>query len=442
METTVLNQEQKNFFIEKMWQDSKEFCEAVVSSDTDKVVKYLKGEFVGWGLGTAEAAFVMRYGNIQMKTAYLEDFVPSDELMQYIIDFEKDTKFVTKAFAIYLQENTKLSISMFEKCLKLCNIAKVIPLLSDSHFENDDWKEVQNILQKRGNTLELALFYAYNPKLAPDNFWETPSSVQEVVNHPEMFYNISEETLLYLLPHTEAGRALAQATVWSSFNVDMAIVMFTKGAYSLDEIAAHAQDVKFTNKDLEKLYDCEVNLFKAIINEMSVSWHDVFAQPIRPEVLEPIVNKFLDELTVQIHEYRITKHPQVKLFLTIIFQKELWDSNLIRRIIYKPYNEFVLLWLQKLKTTNNTLDMYENGIIKNCNYECIKCMLDKFGLQDVSNEKYFAHINLREDREKIIQFYSDKYGFKSNEGKKLWNEFQKEHAPKLSVWQKFKNLFS
>ena len=441
METTVLNQEQKNFFIEKTWQDSKEFCEAVVSSDTDNVLKYINGKIIGWGLGTAEAIFIIRYGNIQMKTAYTKTFVPSDEVMQYILEFEKDTKFATHALRQYLGANVKLPIQMFEKCMVTCNFAEIIPILLPHHFENNDWKQIPDILQKRGNTLELALFYAYNPKLAPNDFWNKPSLVQAVLNHPKMFYNVSEETLLHLLAHTKIGRAFFKAPIWSSFNADMAIVMYTKGAYSLEEITAHAKGILFINKELEKLYDCDVNLFKAIMAVMQFSGNELFAQPIRNEVLEPIINKHFDSIAVQINGPRIINHSQAKLFLTIIFQKELWDSDLIRRIIYKPYNEFVLLWLQKLNAANTTLDIYENSIIKNCNYECIEYMLDKFGLQDVGNEKCFASIKLRATRERIIQFYHDTYGFRSDEGKKLWKEYQKEHAPKLSVWQKIKNLF-
>ncbi|MBQ8436080.1 MAG: hypothetical protein IJX20_00365, partial [Alphaproteobacteria bacterium] len=82
------------------------------------------------------------------------------------------------------------------------------------------------------------------------------------------------------------------------------------------------------------------------------------------------------------------------------------------------------------------------NIIQYCNYECIEYMIGKFGLQDHNHEKYFAEIKLRETREKAIQLYHDKYGFKSKEGKKLWKEFQKEHAPQLSIWQKIKKMFS
>ncbi len=441
MEQEILSLEQREFLLSKMWQDSKEFCEAIVSHDTDKVVQYLSNkEDDTWGLYCAEAMFLMRYGNIEMKSAYLEKFTPSHDVVEYVINFEKDPKIATKAFVQYLNDNI-ISIQMFEKCLDICDVTKIIPILSEDDFENDDWQQVQSILQKRDNPLELALFYTYNSNLTPDGFWNNPKNSDVIIKNPSCFRGISKETLLYLLPHTAVCRALPKIVAWSEFDADMAIVMFTKGAYSVDEILAYCK-INFSIADLEKLYDFDVNLFNAIVKVMQVSWHDLFINKIRSEVLEIILDTRLNDTVAAAYDSHIIRHPHVNVILKVVARKKLWNNDIIRRTIYKQHNEFVLLWLQNLNSVNNTLESNESNIIKYCNYECIEYMIDKFGLQDKNNEMYFSEIKLREAREKAIQLYHDKYGFKSKEGKKLWKELKKEHAPKLSIWQKLKKSFS
>jgi len=440
MENKILSLEQREFLLSKMWEDTKEFCEAIVSNNTDKVVHYLGNEADNdWGLYCAEAIFLMRYGNIEMKSAYLEKFTPSRDVVEYVISFEKDQNIATKAFVQYLKNNI-ISIQMFEKCLDICDVTKVIPILSEDDFENDDWQQVHSILQKRDNPLELALFYTYNSDLTPDGFWKNPENSDVIINNPSCFCGISKETLLYLLPHTAVCKALPKI-VASQFDADMAIVMFTKGAYSVDDILAYCKTL-FCTADLEKLYDCDVNLFNAIVKVMQVSWHDVFINKIRSEVLEIILDTRLNDTPAAAYVSHIIRHPHVNVILKVVARKKLWNNDIIRRIIYKQHNEFVLLWLQNLNSVNNTLELNESNIIQYCNYECIEYMIDKFGLQDKENEKYFAELKLRETREKAIQLYHDKYGFKSKEGKKLWIEFKKEHAPKLSIWQRIKKSFS
>ena len=113
--------------------------------------------------------------------------------------------------------------------------------MSEDDFEDGDWQQVHSILQKRDKPLELALFYAYNSNLTPDGFWNNPKNSDVIIKNPSCFRGISKETLLYLLPHTAVCRALPKIVAWSEFDADMAIVMFTKGAYSVDEILAYCK---------------------------------------------------------------------------------------------------------------------------------------------------------------------------------------------------------
>ncbi|MBQ8437069.1 MAG: hypothetical protein IJX20_05420, partial [Alphaproteobacteria bacterium] len=214
MEKEILSLEQKEFLLNKMWQDSKEFCEAVVSLDTEKVVEFLKGEITDWNLNTADAIFLMRYGNIEMKSVYLEKFTPSYEVVEHIINCEKDQKIATEAFVQYLKNNI-ISIQMFEKFLDIFDIIKVLPILSEDDFEDVDCQQVHSILQKRDKPLELALFYAYNSNLTPDGFWNNPKNSDVIIKNPSCFRGISKETLLYLLPHTAVCRALPKIVAWS-----------------------------------------------------------------------------------------------------------------------------------------------------------------------------------------------------------------------------------
>ena len=440
MKNSILNQEQKDFLCSKVWQHSKDFCEAVVTKNDTKVINFLRDEHKDWALSDAELSFLFRYGNMEMQAAYINSFVVPMFIIEEMIDNKQEWGFITLAILKNIKAENKIPVHIIEKYLLNHDSINLFTNLTTNCLVDNNWGQVPQIIKNK-DLLEQVVFYAYHPEFTPVDFWKKSEHRLMVVERPDLFDEMPKESFLTLLPYTRVGKTLKDSKHWKEFNADMAITMFTKGAYSITDIAQHS-NVLFSNEDLEKLFDCDIPLFQAIVEVMEINWIKLFSKPISAKVLKFILVLRLEYRDVSTYDVYIMGSQHINLILQNIIEKELWSEGIIRRTIHRRLNDIVLAWLTKMEWSQcQSLKLYEENIIRFCDYDCIKCMLDKFGLQDSDNEKYFSYINLREDREKIICFYHEKYGFKSKIGKKIWKEYCKKQTNKLSCWQRIKKCF-
>ena len=256
MEESILNQEQKDFLYQKVWLESKDFCEAVVTQNAEKIIELLEGTHKEWQHSNAELSFLFRYGNLELQAAYLNRFIAPMFIIEEMIDSKHEWGLLTLAILKNIDAENKFPVCIIEKYLLNYDSTNLTVKLTANCLVDNNWGKVEQIIKSK-DLLEQAVFYAYHPEFTPDDFWKKREHCLIVVNRADLFLEIPKESFTALLPCTDVGKALKGSKHWKEFNADMAMAMFKKGAYSVADIVQHA-NVLFSNEDLEKLFDCDI----------------------------------------------------------------------------------------------------------------------------------------------------------------------------------------
>ena len=99
-------------------------------------------------------------------------------------------------------------------------------------------------------------------------------------------------------------------------------------------------------------------------------------------------------------------------------------------LLNKPDSEFCYEFPEEL----------EGRLLGLKNYKINRAYLDQYALADDGHEEMLFKLEDREEREKLVTWYHDKYGFRSKATEVLWDDMQRK---KLNTFMKrLKFLFS
>lgn len=427
METkTLLTKEVQENFFNEMRNEYQPWLDAIADNDFAKFEALLEDDYDG--VRTPLTKLIVRYSSPEFQRTFLQIYSICEEsalcfleygdkqcIMEWLEDEEPELS--VDEFAIILKRN---SINIFAQAMRHAELAKGCHSLM---------KEVTNLEM-------LVVYYNQANAPAPEGFWDNPEVAEVLKENLDAIKKVIYPTFSKLYKFEELRKFILLNGYLANCDEDLLIELSQKQASPEEFEAAKKVFSKWTSEQkcakLIKINPELVLQMTGVVPETTLIKAALMAQntEVLLKAFEGNCSYFLvSDLAKELIEYPDFT-PVMKLINGNDCAEAIWKTlislrktELLLDLLNKPDYEFCYEFPEEL----------EGRLLGLKNYKINRAYLDQYALADDDHEEMLFKLEDREEREKLVTWYHDKYGFRSKSAEVLWDDMQRK---KLNTFMK------
>ena len=426
METkTLLTKEVQENFFNEMRNEYQPWLDAIADNDFAKFEALLADEVEMY---TSLTQLILRYGSPKFQRTFTNTYSLGEESALCFLEYGNEQCVVEWLEA----ENPKIWQNEFEIILKRNSIKIFAQAIAQADIAEGCYK-----LMKEVTSLPmLVVYYSMVDGSAPEGFWDNPDVAKLLKENLEVIKKVNYLTFSKLHKFEELRKFILLNGYLTDCDEDLLIELSQNQASPEEFEEAKKVFSQWTSEqkcaELIKLNPELVLQMTDVVPETTLIRAALMAQntEVLLKAFEGNCSYFLvSDLTNELIEY-----PDLAAVLASIKGNDcaeaIWKKliklrkiDLLLELLNNPNYDFCYEFPKELEC--DLLDLR--------NYKINRAYLDQYALADDDHEEMLFELEDSEEREKLVTWYYEKYGFHSKVAEVLWDNMQRK---KLNTFMK------